>query len=100
MPTVPTMNELLDATPSTLTAFRQWVHDATAELWLHRDNESREYHRKVARLIRRAKQHAYTLDLEVANDLPERPTKTPLDGLLRLRDCLRLPTPDAQLLTI
>lgn len=83
------MQQLLVETPTDLTSFREWIRRSIDELTPAIDSDpSSELLANVARLIRRAKRHAYTLGLyELANLLPERETKTPLDGLLRLREC-------------
>jgi hypothetical protein len=98
------MQELLIETPHTIAAFRRWVERAADELRPLVDCDTDQHNAEVARLIRRAKRHAFNVGLyDLADRLPERWEKTPLDGLLRLRECLlRQPDdqPDAQLLTI
>ena len=98
------MDQLISETPDTLTAFRRWVERAADELRPLVDCDTDQHNAQIARLIRRAKRHAFTLGLyELADKLPERSEKTPLDGLLRLRECVRREcdqNPDAQLLTI
>jgi len=80
------------------------VERAADELRPLVDCETEQHNGDVARLIRRAKRHAFNVGLyDLADRLPERWEKTPLDGLLRLRECLRREPdarPDAQLLSI
>lgn len=85
------MEQLLAETPADLTTFRQWVRRATDELTAKIDNEpDKETYFQVAKVIRRAKRHAFTLGLfGLADKLPERMAKSPIDGLLRLRECAR-----------
>ena len=95
------MQELLTTTPTTRTDFRQWVKDGLALLTANAENPDTEFHQQVAALIRRTKLHAVQLGLSaIANRLPERPTKTPLDGILRLEEVLELPTALPEFLTI
>lgn len=98
------MQELLTETPDTLTAFKRWVERAADELRPLVDGDTDQHNAEVARLIRRAKRHAFNVGLyDLADRLPERWEKTPLDGLLRLRECLRRESddrPESQLLTI
>jgi len=92
------MQELLTATPDSLTAYRAWLTSAAAEIepQIDRDTLSefdKDLHAFVAKVVRRAKAHAYRLGFdELANILPERRFKTPLDGCLRLRECARFKT--------
>lgn len=103
------MDLLIAEQPDTLTNFRRWAERAAAELQTLIDADESgeletELNAQVARLIRRAKRHAFNVGLyDVADKLPERPFKTPLDGLLRLRECLGRESdnrPTAQFLTI
>lgn len=85
----------MTAAPNTMTAFRAWLTQAADAVEPEVDRASLGEFNKplqtfVAQIVRRAKLHAYRLGLfKLADKLPERPLKTPLDGLLRLRECAR-----------
>lgn len=83
---------LLEATPQRINDYRTWIDDARRYLESKIGVNDPDTMRFTAQLICRAKELAYRLGrYSTANLLPERPTKTPLDGLLRLRevsDCL------------
>lgn len=89
------MDELLTANPTTVAAFRSWLTQAANEIEPQIDRASLGEFNKplqsfVAQIVRRAKLHAFRLGLyKLADKLPERQFKTPLDGLLRLRECAR-----------
>ena len=68
------------------TQYKQWLIQRLAEV---EPTIARPATEHEAQIVFEAKSHAYALGLyELANQLPERETKTPLDCCLRLRECL------------
>jgi len=66
--------------------YKQWLIERLAEVEERIDRPATE---REASIVFEAKKHAYFLGLrELANMLPERELKTPLDCCLRLQDCL------------
>jgi excisionase family DNA binding protein len=78
----------------TIAEFKKWLMDRLAEL---EPTIKRPANVREAEIVTEAKAHAYNLGIyPLANCLPERETKTPLDACLRLRECLDFfdaPTP-------
>lgn len=78
---------LLEASPQRIGDYQNWLSDARSYLETKIGADDPDTLQFTARLIRRAKELAYRLGrYSTANLLPERPTKTPLDGCLRLRE--------------
>lgn len=70
--------------------YKQWLLERLAEVEAKIDQEeARPATAHEANIVFEAKKHAYKLQLfELANLMPERELKTPLDCCLRLRECL------------
>ena len=66
--------------------FKQWLEERLAEVEATIDRPATAHE---ANIVFEAKKHAYALRLfELANMMPERELKTPLDCCLRLQECL------------
>jgi excisionase family DNA binding protein len=66
--------------------YKQWLIERLAEVEARIDRPATE---QEASIVFKAKKYAYFLGLrELANMMPERDLKTPLDCCLRLQDCL------------
>jgi predicted DNA-binding transcriptional regulator AlpA len=102
------MTDLFSINPPRIDAFRLWLRLAADTLESRIGSDDATTLGYVARVIRHAKAIAYRLGMyRLADTLPERTTKTPLDGCLRIRECLQFcngespePTDPAALLTI
>ena len=78
---------LLEASPQRIGDYQNWLGDARSYLESKIGADDPETLQLTARLVRRAKELAYRRGwYATASLLPERPTKSPLDGCLRLRE--------------
>ena len=77
---------LLDEQPDTIEAFRHWCEQSIDFLEDSLDEPDKAI---AANFVNKAKVHAYRLTAyDLADVLPARDEKNPVDALLRLRECL------------
>src|SRR5262245_52613111 len=89
------MTELFTETPDSLTSYRFWCKRAIAAIEPLIETDTLgpcdpALHGIVAKVVRRAKHHAYKWGLfRLAARLPERESMTPIDACLCMQRCVR-----------